>query len=129
MLKSLILIVGLLVLMLGARSFIGGNAEPPAGPVTASASLDLRVKAQAGIQMTVASLSNRMKQVMAAGNEPAQRAALDDDLSRLHIAVDAARSDLVRLGDSSAAIDQWLGRIGWEEFRQFEARYHQAGGR
>jgi hypothetical protein len=127
MVKVIAALVGLVVLVLVVRSFSGGG-DLPADPVTASANLDLRVRAQAGIQVTVASLTNQMRQVMAAGNEPAQRTALDGQLAKLHLDVDAARSQLTTLGDPPAAVEQWLQRIGWPEFQRIEDEYQKAGG-
>lgn len=128
MLKFLAALVGIVVLVLAIRLFTGGNADAPADPITSSANLDLRIRAQAGVQVTVGSLSNRMKQVMAAGNEPAQRKALDGDLAELHAKVDETREQLTKLGDSPEAVDQWLARIGWAEFERLEVEYRKAGG-
>lgn len=128
MLKLLALIVGLVVLALAVRTCSNAGADLPADPITSSANLDLRLKAQSRIQVEVASLSNRMKQVMAAGNEPAQRQALDPELAKLHVDVDDARTQLTTLGEAPAAVDHWLTRIGWPEFERLEAEYRKAGG-
>lgn len=128
MLKFLAAIVGLLVLVLLVRTFIDGGAEMPADPITSSANLDLRMHAQSQIQVTIASLTNRMKQVMAAGNEPAQRTALDADLAEFHTKLEQARTQLIDLGDPPAAVDHWLSRINLPEFQRVEAEYRKAGG-
>lgn len=128
MLKLIAILLGLVVLGYALLSLVNGSGAPPADPLTASANLDLKVKAQAGITVTVASLNNRMKQVMAAGNDPTMRKALDEDLAKLHQEVDAARTQLTTLGDSPATVEQWLTRIGWPEFQTLEADYHKAAG-
>jgi O-methyltransferase involved in polyketide biosynthesis len=128
MLKIIVALLGIIILGYALVSWASGSGAPPADPVTESATLDLKVKAQAGITVTVASLSNRMKQVMAAGNEPALRKAVDEDLAKLHLDVDAARTQLTTLGDSPAAVEQWLSHIGWADFQTLEAEYRKAGG-
>jgi hypothetical protein len=128
MLKLIAAVIGILVLVFVIRSFTAGDVSVPADPVTSSANLDLRVHAQAGVQVTIASLSNQMKQVMAAGNDPAQRRALDADLTALHAKVEESRSKLTTLGDSPAAVEQWLTHIGWPEFQRLEDEYRKAGG-
>jgi O-methyltransferase involved in polyketide biosynthesis len=128
MLKIIVALVGIVILGYALLSWANGSGTLPADPITESAMLDLKVKAQAGITVTVASLTNRMKQVMAAGNESALRKSVDEDLAKLHLDVDAARTQLTTLGDAPAAVEQWLGRIGWVEFQTLEAEYRKAGG-
>lgn len=128
MLKVIVALVGIVILGYALVSWASGSGATLADPVTESATLDLKVRAQAGITVTVASLSNRMKQVTAAGNDPAMRTSVDEDLAKLHLNVDAARTQLTTLGDSPAAVEQWLNRIGWSEFQTLEAEYRKAGG-
>ena len=127
MLKVIVALVGIVILGYALVSWAGGSSALPADPVTESVTLDLKVRAQAGITVSVASLTNRMKQVMAAGNEPAPRKSIDEDLGKLHLDVDAARTQLTTLGDSPAAVEQWLNRIGWADFQTLEAEYRKAG--
>ncbi|HEX3133669.1 MAG TPA: hypothetical protein VHX44_08810 [Planctomycetota bacterium] len=127
MLKIIVALLGIVILGYALFSWASGSGAPPADPVTDSATLDLKVKAQAGITVTVASLSNRMKQVMAAGNDAALRKSVDEDLAKLHLDVEAARTQLTTLGDSPAAVEHWLSHIGWAEFQSLEAEYRKAG--
>jgi O-methyltransferase involved in polyketide biosynthesis len=128
MLKLIAAIVGLGILGMLVFSWMDSAGGLPADPVTSSVSLDLKVKAQADVSITVTSLSNRIKQTMAAGNDPAQRSALTKDIAALHAKVDAAREQLIALGDQPAAVDQWLDRVGWPAFQQLEAEYRKANG-
>jgi hypothetical protein len=91
------------------RTYLGGGTSDDG---QSTPGIGLRARAQAGIQVTVASLTNQMHHVMAAGNDPAQRRTLDAELTRLHADVDAARTQLKALGEDAAAIDDWLTRIG-----------------
>jgi len=126
MVKLLAVLLGIVILGYAVVSLGNSSGTPPADPVTSSAMLDLQVKTEAGITVKVASLNNRMKQVMAAGNDPAMRKALDEELAKLHQEVDAARTQLTTLGDSLIEVEQWLTRIGWSEFQTLEADYHKA---
>ncbi len=128
MLKLIIALVGLGILGMVAYSWVDSAGGLPADPLTSSASLDLKVKAQAEVSITVTSLSNRIKQTMAAGNDPAQRTALTKDIAVLHATVDKAREQLVTLGDQPAAVEQWLDRVGWPAFQQLEAEFRKANG-
>lgn len=100
----------------------------PGDPVTSSANLDLKVRAQAGLAVEVTGMSNRMRQVMAAGNEPAQRQPLLDDLARLHQRIDQTCKYLADLGDPPEAIDHWLRIIRWPEFLALEGEFAKASG-
>lgn len=128
MLKLIVAILGLGILGMVVFSWMDSAGGLPADPVTSAASLDLKVKAQAEVSITVTSLSNRIKQTIAAGNDPAQRSALSKDITALHAKVDAARQQLVALGDQPAAVDQWLDRVGWPAFQQLEAEFRKANG-
>lgn len=128
MLKLIVAILGLGILGMVVFSWMDSAGGLPAYPVTSAASLDLKVKAQAEVSITVTSLSNRIKQTMAAGNDPAQRSALTKDITALHAKVDAAREQLIALGDQPAAVDQWLDRVGWPAFQQLEAEFRKANG-
>ena len=102
------------------------NAETLSDPVTSSISLDLKIKAQAGISLAVAGTSNRMRQAMAAGDDPTTHKQILDDLATLHQDVDKAREQLAKLGDSPAAVDHWLGIIRWNEFLALEQEFTKA---
>ncbi len=128
MLKLIIALVGLGILGMVAYSWVDSAGGLPADPLTSSASLDLKVKAQAEVSITVTSLSNRIKQTMAAGNDPAQRTALTKDIAALHATVEKAREQLVTLGDQPAAVEQWLDRVCWPAFQQLEAEFRKANG-
>ena len=123
MLKLIAILAGICILAYAVMSWSGGSTLP-ADPVTASASLDLKVRAQASVTVSVASLSNRIKQTMAAGSsDPAIQRALRDDLAHLHDEVEHARTQLITLGDSPASVDQWLERIHWAELVALETEY------
>lgn len=128
MLKVIVVLVGIVVLGYALVSWANGSGATLADPITESATLDLKVKSQANISVTLVGLTNRMKQAMAAGNESALRTSIDEDLATVHHDVDAARTQLTTLGDSPAAVEQWLNRIGWPEFQTLEAEYRKAGG-
>jgi hypothetical protein len=128
MLKLVVIILGLGLLGMLVSSWLGSAGGLPADPLTSSASLNLKVKAEAEVSVSLTSLSNRIKQSMAAGNDPAQRSALTKDIAALHIAVADAREQLITLGDAPAAVDQWLERIGWPAFQQLEAEFRKANG-
>jgi len=125
MLKLVAALLGIGILGYAVVTFVS-NAGSVSDPVTASANLSLKVKAQAGMAVAVAGASNRIRQVMAAGNEPAMRKPLLDDLATLHQDVDNAREQLTKLGDSPAAIDHWLGIIRWNEFLALEQEFTKA---
>lgn len=123
MLKLVAVLIGIILLGYALMTVMSGSGAFLGDPVTSSANLDLKVKAQAGMAVEVAGASNRIRQVMAAGNDPAQRQPLLDDLARLHRSIDEARIRLTDLGDPQAAIDHWLGIIRWNEFLALEQEF------
>jgi hypothetical protein len=125
MLKFVAILLALGVLGYAAVTFFS-SAGSLGDPVTSSANLDLKVRAQAGIAVAVAGASNRMRQVMAAGDDPVAHKQMLDDLASLHQDVDKAREQLTKLGDSPAAIDHWLGIIRWNEFLALEQEFTKA---
>lgn len=128
MLKLLVALLGIALLGMLVFSWLDHAGGLPADPLTSSASLDLKVKAQAEVSIALTSLTNRIKQTMAAGNDPAQRTALNKDITALHAAVDHTREQLITLGDAPDAVDHWMERIGWPAFQQLEAEYRKAAG-
>ena len=125
MLKVIAVLLALGILLYGVMTFLSGPAAL-GDPVTASASQNLKTKAQAEISLTVTGMSNRIRQVMAAGNDPAQRQPVLDDLAALHHDVDAATERLSTLGESPEAIEHWLGLIRWPEFLALEKQFTAA---
>lgn len=123
MLKLVVVLIGVIILGYALMTATSGPGLFQGDPVTSSVGLDLKVKAQAGMAVDVAGASNRIRQVMAAGNEPVQRLQLLDDLATLHRRIDEARTRLTELGDSQAAIDHWLGIIRWNEFLALERAF------
>ena len=122
--KPLIILLGVGILIFCAYSWLNGSGNLPADPLTASATLDLQVQAQARISVTVASLSNRIKQAIASGGDnPVVNASLRDEAKQLHTDVTTARAQLITLGDSPADVDQWLQRIQWPEFLALESEF------
>ncbi len=122
--KPLIILLGVGILIFCAYSWLNGSGNLQADPLTASATFDLQVKAQARISVTVASLSNRFKQAVASGGDnPVVNASLRDEAKQLHTDVTTARAQLITLGDSPADVDQWLQRIQWPEFLALEAEF------
>lgn len=125
MLKSVAVLLAIAILAYAVVTFVNSSASA-GDPVTSSANLDLKIKAQAGIAVAVAGANNRMRQVMAAGDDPAMRKPVLEDLARLHQDVDDAREQLTRLGDPPAAIEHWLGIIRWPEFLALEQEFSKA---
>lgn len=125
MLKLIAVLLAIGILGYAAVSYIS-NAGSLGDPVTSSANLDLKVRAQAGIAVAVAGASNRIRQVMAAGDDPAAHKQVLDELTTLHQDVDTAREQLIKLGDSPAAIDHWLGIVRWNEFLALEQEFSKA---
>lgn len=122
--KPLIILLGVGILIFCAYSWLNGSGNLPPDPLTASATLDLQVKAQARISVTVVSLSNRIKQAIAScGDNPVVNASLRDEAKQLHTDVTTARAQLITLGDSPADVDQWLQRIQWPEFLALESEF------
>ena len=125
MLKLVAALLTLGILGYAVVTFVS-SAASTSDPVTSSANLNLKVKAQAGMAVAVAGASNRIRQVMAAGNDPTQRKQVIEDLAKLHEDVDHAQEQLSKLGDSPAAIEHWLGIIRWTEFLALEQEFTKA---
>jgi xanthosine utilization system XapX-like protein len=126
--KPWLILLGVGILVFFAYSSLKGSGTLPADPITASATLDLQVKAQARITIAITSLTNRIKQAQAmSGNtsndSSVANASLRDEVSQLHNDVTAARAQLITLGDSPAAVEQWLQRIHWPEFIALESDF------
>ncbi len=126
MLKLLAALLGVGILIYAVVTFLARTDGVPGDPLTASVSLDLKLKTQSAVAVSVAGTSNRIRQVMAAGNDPAQTKPLLEDLTRLHQEVDDACEQLTKLGDSPEAIDHWLGKIHWTEFLALEQEFTKA---
>jgi hypothetical protein len=122
--KPLIILLGVGLLIYCSYSWLNGSGTLPADPVTASATLDLQVKTQARIAITITNLTNRIKQAAASGGDnPVVNASLRDEAKQLHSDVIAARAQLITLGDSPADVEQWLHSIQWPEFLALEAEF------
>lgn len=123
MLKLVAVVVGVIILGYALMTAMSGSGAFQGDPVTTSANLHLKAKAQTGMAVEVAGASNRIRQVMAAGNDPAQRQPLLDDLAILHRSIDETCTRLADLGDPQAAIDHWLHLIRWHEFLALEQEF------
>lgn len=122
--KPLIILLGVGILIFCASFWLNGTATLPADPVTASATLDLQVKAQARITVTITNLTNRIKQAAASGGDnPVFHSSLRDEAKQLHSDVTAVRAQLITLGDSPADVEQWLQHIQWPEFLALESEF------
>jgi hypothetical protein len=125
MLKLVAVLLAIGILGYAVVTFFS-SAGSMADPVTSSANLDLKVRAQAGIAVAVAGTSNRMRQVMAAGDDPVAHKQVLDDIATLHQDMDKAQEQLTKLGDPPAAIDHWLSIIRWNEFLALEKEFTKA---
>jgi hypothetical protein len=126
MLKTVLVALGIAVLGYAAYGWATGGGAP-ADPLTASAALDLKVKAQAGITIAVTGLDARMKQLMATGDISQEQATtVRADAEALHRDVGEARRQLLALGDQPQDIERWQVRIGWPRFLETEARFAAA---
>lgn len=122
--KPLLILLGVGLLIYCAYSWLNGSETLPADPVTASATLDLQVKTQTRITITITNLTNRIKQAAASsGDNPVVNASLRDEAKQLHNDVAAARAQLITLGDSPADVEQWLQSIQWPEFLALESEF------
>ena len=128
MLKFLAVLLAAGILAWAAAVWWSVAGSSPNDPVTSSANLDLKVRAQAGLAVEVTGMSNRIRQVMAAGTEPAQRQPLLDELTQLHRRVDHTCKQLADLGDPPEAIDHWLRIIRWPEFLALEGEFAKGSG-
>ncbi len=126
--KPWLILLGVGIFVFCAYSWLNSAGTLPADPITASATLDLQVKAQARITVAITSLTNRIKQAQAISGDASNdssvaNASLRDEVSQLHNDVTAARAQLITLGDSPAAVEQWLQRIQWPEFIALESAF------
>jgi hypothetical protein len=128
MLKFLAVLLAAGILAWASAVWWSVAGSSPGDPVTSSANLDLKVRAQAGLAVEVTGMANRIRQVMAAGNEPTQRQPLHDELAQLHQRIDHTCRQLTDLGDPPAAIDHWLRIIGWPEFLALEREFAKVPG-
>lgn len=126
MLKLLAVLLAAGILAWTAAVWWSVAGSSPGDPVTSSANLDLKVRAQAGLAVAVTGTSNRIRQVMAVGNQPAQRQPLRDELAELHRRIDHTCRHLADLGDPPASIDHWLRLIRWPELLALEAQFEKA---
>ena len=118
-------------------SLKNGNAAPVPTRVaslpTTQLALDLKVRSQAEVGVTVAGMKNRLKQAMASPPDAATQGILRDDLASLHQMVDDARTKLTTLGDTSArgfsVMLNWIGELPDADaiLRQAGAHWHDYG--
>ena len=125
--KPVLILLGVGIFVFCAYSWLNGAGTLPADPMTALVTLDLQAKAQAHITIAITSLTNRIKQAQAMSSDsPVAMASLRDEVSQLHNDVTAARAQLITLGDSPVAVEQWLQRIQWPEFLALESKFFKS---
>ena len=114
--KKLLLFAAIIfVLVAGYKWLQTNNDVLPADPVTAVTTEGIKAKSHANVTIGITNLRQRMQRALAAP-EAGEIAAIQTECTKLHNT----------LGDSNAAIDQWLTKVQWPEFVLEEEVFRKA---
>ncbi len=124
--KKLLLFAAIIfVLVAGYKWLQTNNDVLPADPVTAVTTEGIKAKSHANVTIGITNLRQRMQRALAAP-EAGEIAAIQTECTKLHNTITEAKQQLNTLGDSNAAIDQWLTKVQWPEFVLEEEVFRKA---
>jgi len=124
--KTLLILAAIIFALAVGYHWLRTNGDVlPVDPLTAVTTEGIKAKTQAVVILTITNLRQRMQRSLAAP-EAGEIAAIQTECARLHEMMTEAKQRLSALGDSNAAIEQWLTRVQWTEFVGEEQAFNKA---
>ncbi len=124
--KKLFFLAAIIFALVASYNWLQKNNDVlPTDPVTVVTTEGLKSKAHAKFTVQITNLRQRMQRVLTAP-EAGEITAIQTEFAKLHGSMSETQQQLSTLGDSNAAIDQWLTKVQWPEFVREEEAFRKA---